>query len=794
MKETKFRSGLMSPQRPQPVVAGLRPGASGALTAVSLPRTVEGRGGWRPLCVLSSGQMLFGRGTSVLGGAESGETTLPFESNAPGTVRCALPAGPDSAIVMSDKGALVASYADGVWRSQPASRRYPSVRFKAVDAGNRTCVVGDRTLSKSFGGGTSLSASARAAVTGDFEDAYLNIVAGASASGLYAAPVLAWCRYLDARGEVVLTTPPVLVRGSTGFSPWAETTVTEGTLVKGYSVDVPVFGIEAVFEGTPCAEVAMAEVCVSPQLHPYSPGGATNVTVTRGDTSSLRVSLPGYGLSVTGDAPSGRRRLLDVLGTCPEAGTVAVRVAAPFSGQEKSVTIGCPGSGAVGDSNALDSALRTRRKCPTLAGVLLSTPHAVGARCVAADGTAVVWGGLRAIRFEGFPPTCFAATTGGTGKWRAMVTVTFGDRRKGVIFSGEFDGAAPQRLWPVLSYPSPDAREMRVGIFSGGVSRSATFALEPDASGCRAVYIEPGLKQIELPTVSSTQIVDMESADTDFPDMLAAAPASRPLDIAVTLRAKGEVQALSVLKTADSSWDYGRCRFVVAGSSGLYSLTVGSGLSSLMLRLLDGRSAAGADSLASADDGVYAALDGAVVHVGSKSRRASMLDVNPCTSLAWDCRRHELYLASSSAMAVYSPAHGGSYLRPDLDGASAMMCGSTPYLVREAWLARPDEDYGGNTVPVRLSFDFAPSGGAPARADAACAVCGGRLEEGAVRLSAVNGSGATEMIAGLSLSGDVRLPPVLRLFSRRHRCLRFELEGEAEPGFTFSHLSLYEQR
>ncbi len=793
-KFRKFRGGLSDETHPGRIVEGLRPLPDGCFASVATPQTVAGRGGWRPLCALASGHTLYGNGGSLLGCPDNcQDAVLPFVDSAPGTVRCALPVGASSAIAMTDSGAMEVSESGGIWHCKDSSVwNFPPVSFRAVDAGVRSFNVGNRSLAKSSAGATGLTAAGRAAVTADFENAYTSLSAEAAADGLYVAPVLAWCRYHDAEGRTLLTTPPVLVRGSAEFNPWVETAVDGWTEVHGYTVSVPVFSVEAEFCGESCPEVAGAEIYVTPQLHPYASGKASRVVETRGTSPGLRVSLPGYGLGVGGATVSCRNRLLRILGACPAMGALVRNVARPFSGGRIAVTVGrCGEQDAAAESRAVEDALTGTGRRPVLRDVLLRPPHTFGARCVAADAGAVVWGGVRAVRFPGFSPGFFAASTDGAAPWRALVTVTFGDRRKGTVFSAEYAGCAPLTLDPVLSYPSPDAREMRVTVYSGGVTRSAVFALEPDASGCRAVYMAPGLRPFVLPVVSAVQLVDLDSPDVEYPGVLAMAPAASPLEIDATVEAGGVISSIAVMHSADGAWEFGRCRFIVCGSGGLYSLAVGAGRQSSSLRLLDSRPAAGADSLAVAGDCVYAALSGAVVRVGSRSRGAVRIMDGDFESVAWNDSRRELYVSGAGAVTVYCPDFRGWYMRPDLGGVHVFMCGRRPYAMKDAWLGRLDIDDESVDVPVRIVFDLEPDDGMPFMPLAAELHACGWIDSGRMNLSVTGGSGKVSGICSLDFSGAVSSPLVCRILSRRVRRLRFELTGDAVPGFIFDKMVLY---
>ncbi len=732
--------------------------------------------GWRPLVRLADGGRevwLFCKGSTLAGGElGEGSTPLPFENGTPGEVSGAVATGTSTALVICRRGSVEVSVAGGVWSCRATSRTYPAVSFRATTEASRSVVVGDRTMSQEFTGGTTLSPATRQAVCSDLAGAYENACAGAAADGVFTAPVLVWARYLDSRNRLLLTTPPVAVRATGTFSPWVETTVENLKTVKGYTLSVPCYGIEAEFDAESCPDVAAVEIYATPELHPYRSGRTGSVAITR--STGLRISLPGFEHDVTGSSSGAVCALRRIVGASPRMGRLVMRVERPFGGTTTTMRVHNVATGSPGaDGAAVDTALGRGYAVPDAGRVLMESPHTFGADVVASDASAVVFAGIHSVRSRGFQPLFFASettTASGSGA-RAMVTVTFsGTGRRGVVCSHEFKGKVPTKLGPVLSYPSPDATSMRITIFDGNATRSGAFALSPDPSGCRSVYIQAGLGAIELPTVSAALVSDVAEPSDDFDTLVAASAVGSPLEVLATKEMSAPLAEIAGAVGSDTAWEYGRSRFVGRGASGLISLTVDNGFKSLSAKTIDEREP---HALCGGAGCVYAAVAGEVLAVGATSRKVQRVLEGEYTALAWDGQHRELLAINAEGSTALCVDSGTKYNRPELAGGSAMNAGGVHFVSLNGLHPVHEEDSAcTSTVALESIYE---SGGRDFSPRRVCVHLSGFLEEGKVSLSAGGGR-----VCELSLSGNVRHPLVARLLHRRVQGLTFRLECSSD--------------
>lgn len=740
----------MSSKRPDVRIVNMRP-VAGRLESVGAPISVDDMAGWRPL---DEGIFANGNNLNIDGSLIA----------APGKPLCA------------HAGAVMCQ--NGVVGGLPS--RWPFVRFSVHENGESNVVVGERSLSGALSSGTSLSGTVRRQLIADFEQAYIDASASAADAGNFVAPVVAYCRFLDANGAVLHNTPPVFLRPSNIFNPYAQLTVTDDKLVEAYAVAVPTFSISVSFEPIECPEVAAAEIVITPQAHPYYPEGPAEIVKTR-QNGSLRVSLPGYGCRFTDDNSASHERILRLLGASDKLGNSSLIVASPFSVAGKSVQIRKSGDNdAAVEARSIATALKSASERPLLREVLLAPPHRFSAACVAADASVVAWGGLKALRFEGFSPAYFAESVASDKAWRALATVYFANSRKAVSFSAEYPSSAPLSFSPVISYPSPDATRMSITIFCDGITRSRTFPLEPDTSGRRAVFINDGLKNFELPVTSASLVVDSENADVDFPGAIAFADSRQPFTLLSSAYIAGDVQALAVLPQADTSWEFGRCRFIAAGSGGISAVGYQISNKSFSARTLDTRACIGRDSLAQASDGVFAAVDGAILLIERGKRAPNQIINVSAESIAWVSETRELLAELPYGEYIcWSIDHNAYYIRDDIKG-SLLMAAGRPYALSDKKLARLDIEDPNSSPGIVVQWEFEPSIISPIAPCAMAIRAEGRLIEAVATIEAVSGSGNFEPLCSIAFSGTICSPLVAPILSRRCRRLRFCLKGDAE--------------
>lgn len=690
MNTVTHRFALMDESRPGRTVTNMRllpAGDSGALVSVH-PKVSWGGPMSQPPLLRMGQNWLCGAGTSLSRCDAAGGASATLTAAAPGDIAAALAAGADSALVMCARGALAVECRSGLWSVEAASRRFPAVRFRTANLGVRTFAVGARSIAPA---GTALSESARKAVTADLAQAYEALSAEIAADGLHCAPVVARCRYFDARGRLLFTSPPVLVCPPMPFEPAIETAfAADGASVGAYTLELPLFRIEAAFEAADCPEVRRVEVALSPALHPFRADGAARVVMLRNPAGTLRVSLPGYGCAV--GAEGGPRLVERVIERLDSLETTAACVAAPFTAAGTVATVPAPNRAASAAGAAVDAALRRRVVPAAYHSVMLAAPHSFGAAVACAGGAPLMaWGRLTAVRFEGFSPEFFVQApqsgepAGGVDAgWSAEATVRMADG-SAVQFSGQLPGPVPASFGPVLCYPAPDAVELTLVVRAGGIVRRGVFALHPDASGCRALYVAPGATPVGLPVVQQAVAAVPAPSVVPFPDAVAFCDAAAPLAVVATARLGGApVAALAPLRSADGAWEYGRHRFVAASADGIFSLALDGGSRAPSVKQLGTAPVASAAALAAVGDAVYAATPSGLLRIAAGRRRLARLLPGSFASLAFDPARRELLAIGPDICAAFCLDHGGWYLRPEYAGTEARHAGADHFLATGA--------------------------------------------------------------------------------------------------------------
>ena len=192
------------------------------LCPTGVPRTILS-GGWRPLACVDTAtgkRMALHRDTEVAVATvnpDADTAAVTPVGNTAGTPLCAVfDDGGDSLTVMSASGAYVAQYADSGWEMARAdSSAWPAISVTAESAGDISVTLPMRVLSREYTSGMPLAAADRKALAGDIGRAYSDVLDSAQAAGASIAPCLARCRILDAEGNTLHTTPPVLLAADT---------------------------------------------------------------------------------------------------------------------------------------------------------------------------------------------------------------------------------------------------------------------------------------------------------------------------------------------------------------------------------------------------------------------------------------------------------------------------------------------------------------------------------------------------------------------------------------------------
>ena len=683
-------------------VVNLRPDSAGRWRPVGTPVAYPAMAGARPLARFVDGgsvRLLGARGRDVI---ECGTamTAVKHDDALPGEAWCAMQTGADTALVMTDAGAVVAQGAAGAVTVRQCGRRYPDIRLWAADRATVTTEVDGRQLSREYGNGGGVAAADRSAIVSDMSAAYCRLVAEAAARGYFAQPVLARYRLVDDRGHVLFTSAPVLLGHSSGgqlaspvplFSQNRQWLDAYTLSLRPWSARATVYG----HGGADVSDVAAAEIYFTPMIHPYHPEGHAQLSVGRASSPSepmIYAALPGRENGLCRDYTGAvERMIVGILGHIDQLEQHVATISRPFaSGATRTVEVeACVDSDVVGAARAVTGALRRRVRRRPLKEVLLSAPHTFMARCCAADTATVAWADVSVERFEGYSPAMTAAATDAAAAWTADVTVRFADG-SGVRSHFSGTGHAPLSLGPVLSYPSPDAVELDIAVRVGTTVYSQAFALTPVGSGAAAVYVAPRGEAIVLPTLQR-QTLAVTGRTVRYDDLIVLAAADAPLTMrAYVATGHGRVHAVAVRTGAEQNWDFGRSRFIIGAEVGLLSLATNTSQGAVSTKLIYHGGVRRADTIAAADGGeFFAVAAGELVHIGATGRVSVFDSTARFVAVAYCMGRGELWcLAADGTVEVFCRNRGWTaYRRTDVSVDAFDTVGIAPLAVTPSGVA-----------------------------------------------------------------------------------------------------------
>ena len=772
-------------------VSNLRPAADGALAAIGADVSLPPYAGWKPLLRLTDGRLpryLMCRGGDLAVATLSATSgPVPMADRLPSAPTAVFTSADGTVHVVCAGGVFELTDNDGTYGLRPAVRPFPTARLRASGVMELSVGVGERKLSRNYGTGWSLGGTDLRAVTSDFEEAYVKLASEAAGMGRYVQPVLARCAYYDAAGHLLHRTAPTLVSAPEGAQLADGITLhnSDATTIMAYSIKTSTFRIAAEVEADPEGRVARVEVEVSPQFHSWSPTAPTIFTPVRDSTQGIGRLTPG-GAVTAASAVS----VLAALSRIDDICHIAAALGAPGANGVSVTVANDLGTDIAAEAKAFAAALSRPVKAVSPMESLLSAPHSFGAAAMARSGGLYLWGGIHAVRYGGFSPAEYASDDR-DGAWRALTVTYFGNGRRAVQASFEGSAGAPSAFGPLVCYPSPDATRMSVIIYSGGVTRRADYELRPTADGRWSAAVAAGLKPVVPAVVSSALIVDTESADEDFADSLAVSDAGTPLRLLSASRSGcGAVAATAAVGGSDSSWEFGHHRFVAGCHGGLLSVAVsGADRRRLTLRALDSRGTALPQSLCAGAEGVYAAVEGALLLVGNEARRVRQIRNETFDTLSWDGTRGELTAIKSDGARVFvADRKHGSYRRTGLDGCSAATAGDARFFVSPTALILPESNRNGR-VKVEYSVYGDLGSALPRRVTAFGARLSGTEASGTLSFVSANNIGSTGGATTIAFSGTAECP--LRAAVHCRPCCGAALRVVAEgKHILFNHFTL----
>lgn len=759
-----------------------------------------------PVCRFGSGSdamIVAARGSALVYGSASPTAPATVKGNVfNGNVRCAVPLGADAAIAMTDSGAVRLHREGDNVEATHLKPDFPPISLVAAEGNPVSTTVSERRLSTSYSGASRLSAADAANVVSDLVGAYLHIAEAAAAAGFMVQPAIGRYRLLDTAGRVLFVSAPVLLSHATGAQCCDTVGITsaDSRTLNAYTLTARTWTLQAVTATaagfTRAAEVARADIYLTPLFHPYRAGASAEVSLGRGasaQTPFLHVGLPGrdrgLGDSFRGNA---RRIVAAALAHLDELETCVATLHNPFGTQRTVVKVDV----AV-DADVAETAKRVQtvlgRAVNTVSRLeaALALPHTFAARCGDADAATTAWADITTHPFAGYGAEAMAASFGETAAWSAVTTVRFASG-KGVVFSEKHNSPVPQTLNALLYYPLPDAEEICVNITSGGVSRVFRTGLEPERGG-RGAFAFTSVVPNAL-TGGTPQQASMPDASERYHDAIVIADTAAPLSpVAATRLGGGAVNVLAVRHGSDSSWEFGRCRFTAGCDGGIYSVAV-SATSKVACRALSHHAVTAPNALVAASAGEAFAISGnEIVHITAARRVESFDTGSAFTSLAWNDSLGELWaLRPDGPAKVYCrDDEWRSYRRTRLGASMVVMAGGLPFAVTPSALLDLSHETASD-ADMGIGIEIVPDSLDSVRLQSIGISAGAERFSGLVTVEAAS-SGNASLQRPLTMhrvDGALRSALELRPFGAPASRLRITVSASVSPDFRLNHFKI----
>lgn len=546
-----------------------------------------------------------------------------------------------------------------------------------------------------------LGSKNHAAISAAMRSAYEVMASGCYTTDRYCQPVLARVKLKDSDGNLLFTGPIVCLCASDGWQALGSiaSTVTrngdgafqfmnEATMsINTYKLCLTLPGEAALTDAQKRAFacVATAEIYVTPQFHPFEPGGMCDFRCEGGgaQTGVLRMWMPG---ATENGQPLTARFTSALASALTHMEAMEQRVAVipkPFSGERRTVTVNrkddARGENIITEKSAITAVMSQPLK-ETLDTQRLNefnAPHSFTARYGCPSGSNVAWGNLQRLLFSGYDGNALSAGTPINAVKETSIRVTLlrsnGTEVKVVNTSpGHSTSGA---LSPLLTYP--DARAVKIEIkmhMTDGNCKLCERSLTPTPDGKMAYWLEYGAKQIlpETSTGSYTPFTPSGSCETASPLSVAVAPIGAPTSLfAVAECADSPITGIIPSWRANATWDYASGRFYLLTRSGLAGVGVSEN-GKLRASLIDSRVPKCA---VMTPHGVVAATGSDISIVGG-TRAVTLLRNVECLHLGYDSIKDEIWVADTNRVTVISPATGAYYYRTNFKADSlTTLCG-----------------------------------------------------------------------------------------------------------------------
>lgn len=677
-------------------VLNLRPDSTGGqLVPVGLPAHIA-TGNLSPLhqfrhsngtstLFLTTGNFLFALSLD-------GESSTPQSlSVLPSAAKCVIEVG-NTIYVMTDDGPFRLDYSSvkGTWTEVGLMPQFPAIRLHAVATSVQSTTIPATQLEGTYShwSGQLSDADCKTMRT-KLLDAYSSLCSQAMYAGSFVQPVMARYQLLDRNGALLYQSAPVMISAGKGFqlSSSLSASVVVGSdgsaSVNPITLSADAFRVgfyaPSLLQSPWGGIVHSVKILVSPQLHPIDFNAPLCYRLTSASASahSIIMYLPGTAIDMAPNDALQTNLAKMATSRINQIATTRQEFLCPYSvGFNKSLY-----------PNGLVMILRgdrtsARNECAYLHKLLntpisgqnddyrhalsasISAPHSFTATAATTAGDTIVYGGITPIRYEGYPAPMLAATTT-SGGWYANVKVSFNDGNETVVWHGNGDSGAPLTFSPILSYPSPDAREMTITVnYADGTTRSRTVELQ--RLGDVAIYINPQFLPLELTDGLDAYVIPAKVSvrETHHGSIVSAAITAPFTPLATLLISQSNIQAITPAVKSSSAWDFARTHLYSFSSTGIHAIAINATRDTIAANIIDPRGVTSRHAVTITDNGVLAIASGDLISVAGSRAKTIESDVG-LDRIAWCGATRELWgtISDSHQVHIRSDSFRGHYRR-----------------------------------------------------------------------------------------------------------------------------------
>lgn len=726
--------------------------------------------------------------------------------------RTVIMSGSDVAVLTDTGIEYIEVGADGDMRLSGPLPDFPPLRMTAYSDMTLTAAIDGAPLSGSYDSRSGrLSRADCTSLSSRLLDAYVGLCDKAASAGYSPQPVLARYRLLDAAGNTLYVSPLTMISARDGFQCVGEITIRSSDglqTVDTASLTAECFrlGIKAPPPMTDSRydRVAWMEVDCSRPIHPADLSGRAPNAVDRHTDSgaSVRCFLPGTSSGMSASSAGRERMMHSAVNNADLLLATVARIASPYTGglgPEGSVTaVAIPTDGVRNDVTALRKAIATHRQPRQSVLTRCSVPHRFSASVSASAPGVTVYADPSTEFFDGYPLQAFTHTSG-AGDWAASVAVTLagGEQRVVAVSSGTSD--APVLLSPILSYPDPTATMMTVRLRSAsGRMYRQDFPLRAAPAQGLTFWIAPSLAPFELTAETDTFVIPAsKKSRMEFAGTLLSARNTAPLQpVDAAEVSQRQIAAVVEAVRATASWDYTRRRFLIFGRDGIFMFSVDSGCRFLPAHRLDSRPvmsgaavacvASGGRSAIVVAGGDIVAVDGNRTHTLRKSTDVVRLVRSQAMGELW-C------VAADGSVTVWADDMSHVYTRTGITVRDVFADGVSGYVTTadgELYDLSAERPV---TMRCRWSVTVDMCGRASIKVPRVSGISAGlaaATADGAISLTADNGSRHPSLLSSLTVSGVVNHPLEWRVIAPPRRFVTVTLDAILSADAEFYSLKL----